>query len=378
VVRDRADDDASTFEDGHSMGDALPRLSDFQRAAPLELGAVKLCRAIAAGKGDLMSAHAWAQSRWPGSAAAEILKTAMNAGTLSTASTLAPYRLLSTEFLQAVRPLSVVSRLDGARRVPFRSKVARSTQATSVGWVGEGAPKPVSEGAFDQATLETYKLSGVVGVSHELSRSSSPAAEGIIRADLTASAAQFVDQRFLDPSRASSSANPASITYGVTATTSTGSTALLIAADLKTVVDQLIAGGSDLANAVWIMSAKAAVKLSMKMSTTGSPAFPDITAKGGTLLGLPVLTSQNAPGSVSGGHQIVLLDASQVLLADDGVTFDVSDQAALQMDSAPSSSASNMYSLWQFDMIGIRMERIISWLPARATGVSAYLDGLAI
>ncbi len=309
-----------------------------------------------------------------------MLKAAVNAGTLSTLSTLAPNQLLGQEFLAAARPLSAFQRL-AARRVPFKSLIPRVTTASGVSWVGEGLGKPLSELALDQAgPLPLTKLAGIVVISAELSRATSSAAEDLIRADLAASAAQFVDARFFGPAYAAGSASPASISYGVTPTASSGSTAIQIASNLEAVVDSLIAGGSDLQSAVWVMSAKAATKLAAKRDTAGAPAFPFVTARGGELFGLPILVS-SALGSVSGGYQVLLLDAGAVLLADDGIVFDVADQAALQMDSTPtqsSSTATTMVSLWSNDLIAIKIERYVGWLPARATGVCAYLDGLAV
>jgi hypothetical protein len=66
------------------------------------------------------------------------------------------------------------------------------------------------------------------------------------------------------------------------------------------------------------------------------------------------------------------------MLADDGQTvIDASTEASVQMDSAPDSppsAATNMVSLWQMNLIGLRAERWINWLKRRATAV-AYLQG---
>jgi hypothetical protein len=61
------------------------------------------------------------------------------------------------------------------------------------------------------------------------------------------------------------------------------------------------------------------------------------------------------------------------MLADDGqVVIDASREASLQMESAPDSpptSSSNMVSLWQMNMTGLRAERWINWKKRRSTAV---------
>ena len=61
----------------------------------------------------------------------------------------------------------------------------------------------------------------------------------------------------------------------------------------------------------------------------GNIAFPGMTAFGGTLDGIPVRTSQYlANNGGSGGSPFILVDESEVYLADDGsVTLDASEQA---------------------------------------------------
>ena len=104
---------------------------------------------------------------------------------------------------------------------------------------------------------------------------------------------------------------------------------------------------------------------------------------GGTLFGLPVITSENVPatgGSPTDGHAMILAKASDILLADDGdIMIDASREASLQMDSTPDSPATastSLVSLWQHNMIGLRAERFATWARARASAVT-YITGAA-
>jgi hypothetical protein len=50
-------------------------------------------------------------------------------------------------------------------------------------------------------------------------------------------------------------------------------------------------------------------------------------------------------------------------------------QAALQLDSAPSSGAQALVSLWQNNLSAVRVARWINWAPRRsAAAVCAWID----
>jgi hypothetical protein len=115
-------------------------------------------------------------------------------------------------------------------------------------------------------------------------------------------------------------------------------------------------------------------------NSLGQKEFPGLTMNGGELLGIPVITSENIPstgGSPTDGDPIIVLSAPDILLADDGqVSIDASQEASLQMDTAPDSPATastTFISLWQQNQIGIRAERYINWAKRRTTAV-AYIS----
>ena len=127
------------------------------------------------------------------------------------------------------------------------------------------------------------------------------------------------------------------------------------------------------ANGVWLMSATNALSLSLMVNNLGQPAFPGISMTGGTFQGMPVIVSEAV------GNIVVLANASDILLADDGqVTIDTSREASLQMDDAPTNppDATTVFiSLWQMNLLGIRAERYVDWVKARAASVQ-YLSGV--
>ena len=118
--------------------------------------------------------------------------------------------------------------------------------------------------------------------------------------------------------------------------------------------------------------------IGMMQNALGQPEFPGIDMNGGTFFGLPVVVSENIPRQVAvegppaipAGERIILAKASEILLADDGgVTIDVSREASLQMDNAPTAGAQSLVSLWQNNMVALRAERFINWKRRRLQAV---------
>lgn len=311
---------------------------------------------------------------------AEILKTAVNAGTTTDATWAGPlvvYQNMTSEFIEYLRPKTILGRIPGLRRVPFKIKIPRQTGAASVNWVGEGKVKPLTSMAFDTITMEFSKIAGIIPLTEELVRFSSPSAEALVREELANAIIQFMDSQFVDPTKAANDVSPASITNGVTPTTATGTTAAALRADVKTLVTGFLTTNQSLAGLVWLMTESQALAIGMMQNSLGQPVFPSITEDGGTFLGRPVVTSENIPatgGSPTDGGLIILAKASDILLADDGqVTIDASREASLQMETSPDSPATastSLVSLWQHNMVAIKAERYINWAKARSTSVA--------
>lgn len=353
----------------------------------------RYAKALAMSKGNLMMA-AEVSKQWTDTPQVEtVLKAAVAAGTTTDtawAKPLVEYENMASEFAELLRPATIIGRIAGLRRVPFNVKIPRQTGGSTVGWVGEGKPKPVSALAFDQVTLGMAKTAGIVVITDELARSSSPSAEEVVRQDLIDQTAQFLDNQFVDPDKAAvANVSPASITNGVTAVVASGTSADNFRADAQALMAKFIQANLSLAGAVWIMTETQALGLALMLNALGQPEFPGMSITGtGTLLGLPVVISENIPAqaavtgppAIPAGSRIILAKASEILLADDGQTMlDASTEASLQMDSAPTdppAAATVFISLWQMNMVGIRAERYINW-GKRRPGAVQYITGTA-
>jgi len=375
VAKAKPVEDVSGMRDRHA-GITVKATNKVEKGTAFTRYVIAQCRA----KGNLMQAAEIAKQWTDTPEVEQVLKAAVAAGTTTDATwaaPLVPYRQMSDELIQLLRPETLVGRMN-LRNVPFNVRIPGQTQGSTVAWVGESAPKPVSALGFEDITLRFNKLAGIVVISDELARLSTPSAEAIIRGDLVAQIAQFTDDSFINPAYAAvADVRPASVTNGAPSIPASGTDADALRVDVRALYAQFIQANLSTAGAVWVMTSTQAMAIGMMLNPLGQPEFPGIGAEGGTLLGLPVLTSEVVP-SDSSGSIIVLLKQSEILLADDGgVTVDVSREASLQMNSTPDNPATAstvMTSLWQNNLLGIRAERMITWRKRRPQAV-AYISG---
>jgi HK97 family phage major capsid protein len=321
-----------------------------------------------------------AKARWSDTPEVELaLRAAVAAANTTDATNAGPLVVqqnLASEFAEYLMPATIIGRIPGLRRVPFNIKVPRATGIPTAYWVGEGQMKPLSAGAFDSTSLSYAKVAAIVPMTEELLRFSSPSAETIFRDELAAAITYKLDRDFLDPSKAADGSSPASLTNGVTAITPTGNTADALRDDLGTLLARYLAANLGVAGLVIVTTSTQAMRLSLMRNTLGQREFPDITVNGGFLEGIPVIVSENiaAPtGSPADGTLMVAINASEVMLADEGgIEIDVSREASLQMDTAPDSPATAstvMTSLWQMNMVAFKAERFITWGKRRSQAV---------
>jgi HK97 family phage major capsid protein/HK97 family phage prohead protease len=341
---------------------------------PPGTGFIRYCQALAASNGNLMQAEIYAK-RWDDSTpeVALVLKAAVAAGTTTDATwagPLAPITPLANEFIAFLRPATILGKIDTFLKVPFNVSVGSQTGGGTYQWVGQGAPKPVGKLAFTTITLGITKCAGIIVITEELARNSSPDAEMVIRRDMIAGIAQFLDQQFIDPAVAAvAGVSPGSVTNGVTPITTAGTTPANARTDIQAMANAMTALNISTAGAVLVLSETNALALTNALNPLGQQLFPGMAQQGGTIMGYKAVASQAA------GTTVALMKPDQILYADDGgVTIDVSREASLQMDSAPMGTPDAtvvLTSLWQMNYVGLRAERFINWKKAR-TGVVQY------
>jgi HK97 family phage major capsid protein/HK97 family phage prohead protease len=349
---------------------AVPPRIHVKPNVPPGMAFVRYCKAMTASQGDSMKAIAYAQQWWADSTPEVelILRAAVNPATTTYtpwAGALVPSPThLAAEFVDLLRPATLVGRIPGLRRVPFNSKVPRQTGGGTYSWVAQGAPKPVTSLAFDSVILGQYKIAAILVFTMELARNSSPDAETTFRDSMIAGITRFKDSQFIDPAVALvAGVNPASITNGVTGIPATTNPL----ADITNLLNSFIAANIPLAGVVLIMSESNAFILSSQRTLNGEQIFPSVTVGGGSINGIPVITSSVA------GTNIIALVPQYVLYAEDPtVSVDVSREASVQMVDNPAApdATAVFVSLWQQNEIGLRAEQMCAWLKAHTNAVN--------
>lgn len=279
---------------------------------------------------------------------------------------------ISAEFIELLMPRTIIGRVTGFDEIPFNTLIIEQTGGSTFNWVGEAAPKPVGELAFAKTTLLSSKVAGIVVMSDELIRLSTPKAEDKARADMIKQCAKFIDQQFIRVGVAAGASNPASITNSEASPAATGTTAAALRHDLNIALATFDTSNEDESSdapLVIVMPPALARGISLLTTSLGVAEFPGMNPQGGTLLGYQVIVSS----AVDAGT-IVIFKPSEIYLADDGrVTLDASREATLDM----SGGSTPTFNLWQNNAVGLRAERWIRWQKKRTTGVVAIIDTAA-
>lgn len=318
-----------------------------------------------------------------------LMKATVEAGTTLDTTWAAPlvdYQNFAGDFVEYLRPRTIIGQfgtgnIPGLNNIPFNVRIAGQSSGGNAYWVGEGAPKPLTNFDFTATELRWNKIATISVLTQELIRFSSPSAERLVRDGLAGAVIERMDIDFVDPAKAAvANISPASITNGATAVPSTGTDADGIRADVQALWAPFIAARNPPRQAVYIMDSTTALALSLMMNPLGQAEFPGLTMNGGTFMGVPVIVSDYLPADTAGG-MVVLMNARDVWLADDGqVTIDASDQASLQMLDNPTNNSATgapttMVSMFQTNSVAFRAERYVNWARRRTSGV-AYLSGV--
>ncbi|AMO37159.1 phage major capsid protein [Thauera humireducens] len=347
--------------------------------APKGTDFVRYTKSLALAKGNPMQAVEIAKAAGYGNRVETVLKAAIAAGSTTDAglSVLVENQLMTSEFIDLLRPATIVGKLSGVRNVPQNIRIPRATSGTSANWIGEGKAAPITNAAFADLEVGSHKLGAIAVFTEELLRRSEPAAEILVRDDLLAAVVQAVDVAFIDQANAGiAGVKPASIANGATSAVASGTTAAKVRDDVKAAYGAFVAANQPIASGVWIMHPSTALSLSMMMNaTTGLREFPGVDfVTGGTFEGLPVVLSTNVPGTPVAGYDLILAVQNEILLAEGGLAIDASREASLEMDTAPvhdskTPTPASLVSLWQTGAMAIKAIRGITWTRRRPTAV---------
>jgi len=343
--------------------------------------------ALASAKGDSYRAIERAKS-WSDTPEVETMvraslswesKAAVAAGTTTDATWAGPLAVVQpmvNEFLELLRPTTLIDSVQGFRSVPFNVSVPAQTGGGTYSWVGQGNAKPVTSATFATVSVGFAKASGIIVLTEELVRLSTPSAEQTVRNEMIAGMKQFLDGQLQDPTVAAvANVNPASITNGAPTAAASGATAAAARADIVARIQTFTAAELSLSESEIWMNESNAFALANALNALGQPLFPGFTGQTGSIImGLRARVTNVV------STRVILVHTPSILFADEGgVNIDASREASLQMDSAPdnpSTASTILVSLWQRNLVGLRAERFISWTKARAAAVT-YISAAA-
>lgn len=323
----------------------------------------KILSQLAAKEGNYKSALEIAKERGFGDEVQDLVTKATLGTTTDAgfAASLVTENRLVGEFVDMLRAATVFDQLTGFRNVPFNSKIPSQLTGGAASWVGEGAPKPLTNPTYGEVEIKEHKLAAITVYTQELMRRSDPAVDVLVRDDLIEASKTLIDNTFLDAG-AATAVRPAGVLNGVTATPNTGTTAANYEADLLALVNSFVTANLSLDGAYFIMSETRAAQISLLRDALGNTYFQGMALRGTrTLMGIPVITSQTV------GDKIILVKTSEILLAQDGgVDVSYSDQATLV-------DGGTTHHLWQENKFAVRVEKFITWAKRRPIA-AAFLD----
>ncbi len=319
-----------------------------------------------------------------------ITKATVPAGTTTDSTWAAPLVYANTftgDFIEYLRPRTLIGQAQ-FQPIPFNVRIPSQTSGGTAGWVGQGKSKPVTKFDYNALTTSYTKVAAITVMTQELMRLSDPSAEVLVRNSLADSVIARVDTDLFDPDVAAvSGVNPAGLLNGVSPIAVPGPVDYADPASVRCAIAALWAPWDSTfigRRPAYYTTPAVARQLSLSREALGTVAFPGVSMMGGTLDGIPLRVSQYlANNGGSGGAPFILVDESEVYLADDSnVTIDMSNEATIEMSDVPvgstsatvTSNGSPFVSMFQTNSTAIRAERWI-WWGLRRTGAVQWIDG---
>lgn len=320
-------------------------------ALALDFGRCLIARSAGADDPAAYAAGRWGSESRP----ARLLKAAVGASSADDLRT--ELDDLRAAWFAGVVEQAIAGALVLARLVSFNvPTLAPNADATGY-WTSEGKPIPISKMTVQGTALPARKVAAILVASNEALKD--PRGEIGLIGDLQRACAAALDSAFVGD-QAGSDSLPAGILEGITPEVSTGTPEGDAAAAIE-------GFAGDLSSAAWITDPHTAAALALY----GGTAFQNAGATGGSVLGIPLISSRSSPRDSSGG-QLVLLDQSALALALEGISIGLSRNGTVLMSDAPESDAPpTPVSLFQNDLTGYKAILRCNWRLVRSGAVSA-------
>lgn len=263
----------------------------------------------------------------------------------------------------AVLEQSIVGR-SNLRRLAFEVPLLGPDDELVAAWTEQSKAIRVSRASLARDRLEQKKVGAITVVTDEALEARSLRIETAVERSFRSALVRALDDAFLDPTNTGSAAKPASVTHDAPAVAGTGDPT----ADLAALI---AAFPGDLSQAVFATDPQTAAQIALWRDTSGGVLFPDCGPAGGSLLGLPLLTSRGSPRDSSGGI-VALIDGQGIAMADDGLEVYSTNETLVEMDDAPQgasdtpvAASANLIPLFQVNCTAFRFIMRANWSVQR-------------
>jgi HK97 family phage major capsid protein len=296
------------------------------------------------------------------------------------------------DFVERLASVSIVPRLAalgtrldfggaGYITVPYRGGSAGDLSGE---FVGEGVAIPVKKAGFSSKRFDRYKLGVITVFTSEILERSTPAIEGLVRSAILTDTAEMLDSKVLDATAASPGVRPAGLLNGISAVDATGvKTAQDLLAKIRAAITPMVTANA-FRKPVIVMNPMDQMSLASQMNATGQFIFANELSQN-RFQGMEVIvTTRMTPG------KFLIIDAADFVSAFDAPSFMASDTATLQIANAGTNPALHTpnpdldvtagpgYSMFQQDMLALRMIMPVAWGLIRGTGTAAAVSNVAL
>ncbi|NOD46382.1 phage major capsid protein [Ruegeria sp. HKCCD5849] len=256
--------------------------------------------------------------------------------------------------------------------VPHRG--ANDERSMRPAWIAEGATIPVLSGALGSMTLYRHKLAAISAFSNELADTSIPniaaVAEQFILDDLSTA----LDEKFMSTDAPLVAVMPAGVRNGITGGTPTNDPVV----DVRNLIIKMVEYRAR--RPVVVADTTTALKLQFHVMD-GQFVFKDELEGNGTVMGIPLVHSVNAPANtltiMDGNSVFALLGIPEIDLSST-VTLAMADAAA----AAPTKDANQDGAVYDTESIQISdaattvpPTEVRSMFQTNSTAIRTVLDG---
>jgi len=253
---------------------------------------------------------------------------------------------LAEAFVASAAPFSAFDSILNAGafvRAPLRTRTIAVTLAGSGYAVAEAAAKPISRLSLTGGQLAEFKAIGIFVLSSELLKSISAGATDLIANELRRAVGRSSDEVFVSVLMGNPTTTPS------TASSGTDAAAFM----------------SDLADALALISYGATSRLFLLVPPALYRRLITMRDAGGAIMNTDGIVGSSIKVTPNDAltDAAVLLDATGIVAASDGVVVDQSTSADLMLDDAPDSS--QLTSLFASNLIAMRAERRMGLEVAR-------------